>query len=98
MLHLTQLPNICLPVKRTAFKPVKDRKWNNSNKSLLASVPVRRQLRMPWDNFIAEAPSDLDLSAHEAELLRSLPSLAFNSPSVRQSREVTAFAFAGHLG
>lgn len=33
MLHLTQLPNICLPVKRTAFKPVKERKWNDDDDS-----------------------------------------------------------------
>lgn len=98
MLHLAQLPNICLSVKRAALKPVKERKRNQKKKSLLASVPVCHQLRMPWDDLIAEAPLDLGFPVHEAELPCSLPRLKFNSPSVRQSREVTAFAFSGHLG
>lgn len=32
MLHLAQLPNICLPVKRAALKPVKERKRNQKKK------------------------------------------------------------------
>lgn len=33
MLHLAQLPNICLPVKRAALKPVKERKRNQKKKA-----------------------------------------------------------------
>lgn len=33
MLHLAQLPNICLPVKWAALKPVKERKRNQKKKA-----------------------------------------------------------------